>query len=87
MAKTKVENKSPFVSKPVSVVFKEISKQFYHVCGEFITGFHDSHILYFSELVMLNVVTRFGAVPGEVNIERERFKMKLFGNYADSLEL
>ena len=26
-------------------------------------------------------------VPSEVNIEPERFKVKLFGNYVDSLEL
>ena len=26
-------------------------------------------------------------MPGEVCIERERFMMKLFGNYADSMEL
>ena len=26
------------------------------------------------------------SVPGEVNIERERFKMKVFGNFADSHE-
>ena len=42
---------------------------------------------YDSDSVAGDLLTCFATVPGEVNIERERFKMKLLSNYVDSAEL